>query len=66
MIGRRIRPAIGIAVCRSENTGDCEHDPEINDILVGRCFDCGQLWCTECDRLLKKDCPSCECWEEDE
>ncbi len=52
--------------CGSEDTGHCKHDPEINEILVGRCFDCGHLWCTECGRRLEKDPPSCECWAEDE
>lgn len=52
--------------CAGENTGDCEDDPEIDNILVGRCFDCGQLWCTMCDRLLDKTHPYCECWDEEE
>ena len=52
--------------CKSQNTGDCEDDPEINELLVGRCFDCGQLWCTECRRLLKPEAAFCECWEDDE
>ena len=52
--------------CASENTGDCEDDPEIDNLLVGRCFDCGQLWCTLCDRLLDKARPYCECWDEEE
>jgi hypothetical protein len=51
--------------CGSEDTGDCDQDPDIENILVGRCFACGQLWCTECDRLLEKDNPTCPCWEED-
>jgi predicted metal-binding protein len=33
--------------CDSCNTGDCDGDTEIDDICVGRCFDCGQLWCCE-------------------
>jgi hypothetical protein len=52
--------------CGSENTGDCEHDPEIDNVLVGRCFDCGHLWCTECGRRLEQSSPECECWEEDD
>jgi hypothetical protein len=52
--------------CGSEDTGNCESDPEIGELLVGRCYDCGQLWCTECGRLLTRESPSCECWEEDE
>jgi len=51
--------------CDSRNTSDCDNDPEIDNILVGRCYDCGQLWCTECEQLLDRKAPSCECWEED-
>ena len=32
--------------CNSSKTGDCENDPEIEELLVGRCYDCGTLWCT--------------------
>jgi hypothetical protein len=52
--------------CNSEETGNCEADPEIGELLVGRCYKCGQHWCTECGRLLERDSPSCECWEEDD
>lgn len=52
--------------CGSEETGNCEADPEIGELLVGRCYRCGQLWCTECRRLLEGNSPSCECWDEDE
>ncbi len=52
--------------CGSEETGNCESDPEIGELLVGRCYQCGQLWCTECERLLSRDKPSCECWDEDD
>ena len=51
--------------CGSEDTGNCEADPEIGELLVGRCYQCGQLWCTECRRLLSRKTPSCECWAED-
>ena len=51
--------------CGSEDTGNCEADPEIEELLVGRCYHCGQLWCTECRRLLERNAPSCECWEEE-
>ena len=51
--------------CGSEDTGDCDADPEIEELLVGRCYDCGQLWCTECRRLLEQNSPSCECWKEE-
>ncbi|MBI3410099.1 MAG: zinc ribbon domain-containing protein [Planctomycetes bacterium] len=51
--------------CDSENTGDCEHDPDIVNLLVGRCYDCGQLWCTECEKLLDRTAPECPCWDEE-
>ena len=53
--------------CGSSETGNCENDPEIDCLLVGRCYQCGQLWCSECRRLLEQTSPVCECWaEEDE
>ena len=52
--------------CEGTNTGDCENDPEIDELLVGRCYDCGQLWCTECLRLLEPQAAYCECWDEEE
>lgn len=53
--------------CGCSNTGDCESDPEIEDPCVGRCFDCGFLWCLDCGEVFKDaqsaghDCPA---WEE--
>jgi hypothetical protein len=52
--------------CGSAETGDCDSDPEIGELLVGRCYQCGQLWCTECGRLLDRSSPTCECWEEED
>jgi hypothetical protein len=52
--------------CGSENTGDCENDPEIDELLVGRCYDCGQLWCTECEKLLSLANHTCPCWKDDD
>jgi hypothetical protein len=52
--------------CGSEQTSDCDADPEINELLVGRCYECGQLWCTECDKLLTRQRLYCDCWDEDE
>jgi hypothetical protein len=52
--------------CGSRDTGNCENDPEIENLLVGRCFQCAQLWCTECLQLLERDSPSCQCWAEEE
>jgi zinc-ribbon domain len=51
--------------CGSEQTGDCEADPEINELLVGRCYECGQLWCTECSKALTRNRLHCDCWDED-
>jgi hypothetical protein len=52
--------------CDSHNTGNCANDPDIGELLVGRCFNCGQLWCTECCRLLEPQAAVCPCWEEDD
>lgn len=52
--------------CGSEETGNCLADPEIEELLVGRCYQCGQLWCTECGRLLERKSPECPCWDEDD
>jgi hypothetical protein len=52
--------------CHSDQTSHCEDDPEINELLVGRCYECGQLWCTECGQLLEPKTPRCPCWEEEE
>jgi hypothetical protein len=51
--------------CGSAETGHCEDDPEIGELLVGRCYQCGQLWCTECLRLLDRASPRCDCWDEE-
>ena len=48
--------------CGSSETADCEHDPEIGELLLGRCYACGQFWCTECGNLMVGDQRSCECW----
>lgn len=50
--------------CGSVQTGDCEADPEIQEILVGRCDECGELWCTECGNALTRERPYCECWDD--
>lgn len=56
--------------CGSESTGDCEADPDIEHIGIGRCFECGQLWCPFCAELFttaqaaaSHDCPALD--EED-
>ncbi len=51
--------------CNSSETGDCEHDPEIDNLLVGRCYECGHMWCTECEKPLDPKAPKCPCWEEE-
>jgi hypothetical protein len=50
--------------CGSDETGDCEKDPEIGELLVARCYRCRQLWCTECLKLLTPQSPACECWDD--
>jgi hypothetical protein len=58
--------------CGKSNTSDCENDPEIGDPCIGRCFDCGQLWCCDCDELFKDaqstehDCPFWEDFDDEE
>ena len=57
----------GCPQCGNSKTGDCENDPEIDDPCVGRCFECGQLWCLDCGEFFKDaqstehDCPT---WEQ--
>ena len=54
--------------CGSDQTGNVEHDPDIDDISIGRCYECGQLWCCLCDKLLDPAAPFCrecdEAWAE--
>jgi hypothetical protein len=52
--------------CGSSKTADCENDPDIEDPCVGRCLECGQLWCLDCgefftDNFADHDCPA---WED--
>lgn len=58
--------------CDSENTAECEDDPEIEDASIGRCKDCGQLWCCLCEEVfdgaeeaIVHDCPLFEATEDD-
>ncbi len=51
--------------CNSSDTGDCEKDPEIDNLLVGRCFKCAHMWCTECEKTLDPKLPDCPCWDEE-
>jgi len=59
--------------CDSVNVGDCENDPEIDNICTARCFDCGQHWCSDCGEVFEKGqtvcshdavCKACEQSEE--
>lgn len=59
--------------CGSSKTGDCDKDPEIEDPCIGRCFDCGQIWCLDCGeyfknpaQAIKHDCPAWEDMDFDE
>jgi len=51
--------------CGSEDTGNCESDPEIGELLVGRCYQCGHLWCTECGKTMSLAAHQCPCWDEE-
>ncbi len=50
--------------CGCDQTGDCEGDPEIGELLVGRCYECGHLWCTECGSALTRKSFHCACCDE--
>lgn len=50
--------------CESEKTGNCEKDPEIENVVVGRCMQCGYLWCSLCGKPLEKPTDECPCWDE--
>jgi hypothetical protein len=50
------------ASCGSANVDDCENDP-IDDLTVGRCFDCDAIWCLECGELLTRESPVCPHWD---
>ena len=53
--------------CGSSNTDDCENDPDVSDICLARCLDCGQLWCPDCGELLTKDLATahdCPAWND--
>ena len=49
--------------CGSAEVGDCDNDPVIDDICVGRCYQCGLLWCTECEEVLTEGQTSCGHWK---
>jgi hypothetical protein len=51
--------------CAGSETGDCESDPEIDNLLVGRCYQCGVLFCSDCHKLLDPKTPDCPCWDEE-
>jgi RNA polymerase subunit RPABC4/transcription elongation factor Spt4 len=40
--------------CGSLKVGDCDDDPDYVNSFLGRCFACGNVWCTECGYKLKK------------
>ncbi|MGM0485548.1 MAG: hypothetical protein ACQESR_02175 [Planctomycetota bacterium] len=50
--------------CGSDKTGDCENDPDIEDVSMGRCFECGYVWCTVCDTPYMPGQDRCETCEE--
>ena len=50
--------------CNSTKVGDCDDDPDYSNPFLGRCFNCGNVWCTECGYTLKKDEKQCPAEEE--
>lgn len=38
--------------CDSENTTRCKEDPELEDAGIGRCKDCGRIWCCFCKQFF--------------
>jgi hypothetical protein len=52
--------------CGSEQTGDCEADPNVSELLVGRCYECGHVWCSECGNSLTQKKLHYECWDDAE
>ena len=47
--------------CDGSGVDDCSADPVIQDLFVGQCFGCGQLWCRVCGRLFDPGETSCRC-----
>ncbi len=45
--------------CASDDVGDCGEDPEIEHPCLGRCYECGQLWCLDCGELLDPGAVEC-------
>ncbi len=46
--------------CGGTKVGDCDEDPDYMNSFLGRCFECGAVWCTECEHVLgdnEKECP---------
>ena len=49
--------------CLSLKTGTCGNDPEIDDRRIGRCGDCGQLWCLACGHAFAaEEALVCRCF----
>lgn len=48
--------------CGSAQTEDCMNDPELENPCIGRCLECGYLWCSECGQTLDPKSPYCPCW----
>lgn len=53
--------------CGSEKTETCEDVQGIENIMVGRCTECGKIFCTDCGQTFENDvvtisspnCPAC-------
>ena len=46
--------------CGSDDTGNCEDDPESGNPFVNTCYQCGAHWCDNCGDILE-DAGSCDC-----
>ncbi len=45
--------------CGSSDVGDCGDDPAIEHPCIGRCYECGQLWCLDCGKFLDREAKAC-------
>ncbi len=57
----------GCPACGSKKSETCEDVLGIENIMVGRCIECGKIFCTDCGQAFEKDvvtisslkCPAC-------
>jgi len=48
--------------CGSNKTMDGEGVPDLDDITVGLCRECGCMWCLECEQIFEKNQKGCRHW----